>query len=267
MAVLGHAMMVDARTLDRPRGAGLASTLAEEGVAAIAFDLRGHGRSAPTARDGASWTYDDFVRHDVPAIVAAARAHCPGLRVALVGHSLAAHAGLIAAGRDPDRAPDAVVAIAANLWLPRFERSAARRAIKSALLHAWTAVSVPTGRFEPGRFGMGTDAEPHAYVKQFLDMWRADRPVSADGREDYRDALDRVRVPVLSIASTGDRLLAHPRAVDRFMRTMPHARVTERVVTRADMPRPPDHMGLVLSPECRPLWREIAEWILEGAED
>lgn len=43
-AVLGHAMMVDRRTMDRGQ-AGLGTTLAERGIATLNFDLREIGRA------------------------------------------------------------------------------------------------------------------------------------------------------------------------------------------------------------------------------
>ena len=46
VAVLGHAMMVDRRSMDRPAGEGFASTLREAGIRVIRFDVRGHGGSA-----------------------------------------------------------------------------------------------------------------------------------------------------------------------------------------------------------------------------
>src|SRR5262249_39387231 len=46
-AVLAHAMMVNRRTMDRPSGSGLASTLATHGLAVMNIDLRGHGESSP----------------------------------------------------------------------------------------------------------------------------------------------------------------------------------------------------------------------------
>jgi predicted alpha/beta hydrolase len=264
VAVLGHAMMVDRKTMLRgPDRPSLGRTLGEHGIETLAFDLRGHGESAPSARDGARWSYDDIVRQDVPALVAAARAragsHTAALPVVLVGHSLTAHAGLIAAGRDPELAPDAVVALAANLWAPRFDPHPLRLARKAALLATWGAITAARGHFDPRRFRLGSEAEPWPYVHQFLRFFFANRLASADGREDYGAALARVRIPVLAISSTGDRLLAHPRAVERFLAQMRNAPVTHRVV-RGE--RAPDHMGLCVSPSQRPLWEEIAGWVV-----
>jgi predicted alpha/beta hydrolase len=262
VAVLGHAMWVDRRTLDRPAGQGLASTLCARGLAVLSFDLRGHGESGPLPRDGAAFSYDDFVREDVPAVVAAARARYPGLPVTVVGHSLTGHAAMIACGRDPSRAPDAVVGLAANLWLPRFTATALRRQQKLASLLLWAAVSAPLGWFDARRFRLGSGGVPWAYVRQYLRCYRSDRLDSEDGRDDYLAALARVERPVLSIASEGDRLLAHPDDTARFLASMPRARVTRRVVTAADVSPPPDHMGLVLAPDCRPLWEEAADFCL-----
>src|SRR5690349_3080658 len=70
VAVVSHAMMVDRRTLDRPRGRGLVSSLAAGGIACVVADLRGHGNSGPRAGEGGDWSYDDLVELDVPTLVA-----------------------------------------------------------------------------------------------------------------------------------------------------------------------------------------------------
>lgn len=262
-AVLAHAMMVDRRTMDRPRGEGLASALAARGIAVMSFDLRGHGESGPTARQGASYAYDDFVNRDLPAIVGFARDRFPDLPLALVGHSLGAHAGLFAAGLYPSAAPDGIVSIAGNVWLPRFEPSLARRAAKRAVFDAWQLTSTVLGGFDPRPIRFGTDAEPLAYIRQLTTSWRADRMTSLDGRRDYLAALARVTVPVLAVSSEGDRLMAHPAAVDRFLALLERATVTHRVVTAADVGGPaPGHMELVTRPASRPIWSEIASFIL-----
>jgi hypothetical protein len=68
-------------------------------------------------------------------------------------------------------------------------------------------------------------------------------------------------VPVLSIASTGDRLLANPASVARFLAPMTRARITHRTVAARDVSPPPDHMQLVVDERCRPIWVEAAQWI------
>jgi predicted alpha/beta hydrolase len=259
-AVLGHAMMTDRRTMDRPRGGGLASTLQGMGIATINFDARGHGDSEPTALQGGRWSYDDVVRRDVPAMVAEARRRFPGLTLTLVGHSLVGHAALIHAGLEPRAAPDAIVSLAGNLWRPSLEPRLELKLIKGAMLAAWAAVTRIMGSFDAQRFKVGTAAEPWPYVEQFLMMYLRDRLASPDGQVDYTAALGRSRLPVLAISSEGDRLLANPGAVGRFLAVMERAEVEHRVLRGAAAP---DHMGLVTRRASRPLWQEIGQWILE----
>ncbi|MCC7538668.1 MAG: alpha/beta fold hydrolase [Deltaproteobacteria bacterium] len=296
-AVLGHAMMVDRRTMDRPRGAGLASVLVSSGIEVLNVDLRGHGDSGPSARDGGRFAYDDFVRLDVPALVAHARGLSPRVPLVVVGHSLMGHAAILAAGLTPSRAPDAIVALAANLWTRKLEPSTALRWAKGGALVAWAGVMLARNSrpsLAPGRVAtspspagrglgltrnsalagggdaadesrlarlarLGSETEPWPYVRQFLRMYFRNHIASADGSIDYEAAMGRVAVPVLSVVSDGDRLLARPASVDAFMAMLPPGRVTHLRVSGLD------HMGLVVRPDAAPVWMEIARWIRDRA--
>jgi predicted alpha/beta hydrolase len=201
------------------------------------------------------------VQRDLPAVLRAARRRHPELGVALVGHSLAGHAGLIAAGLPAmGPAPDAVVAIGANLWMPKLEPSRRRRLAKGGALRLWSAVTAARGYFDPRPLRLGTDAEPAEYVRQLVRFWERDHLASDDGGLDYEQALGRVELSVLSVSSEGDLLLARPAAVDAFMALMPRAR---RVDRRMRGRGAPDHMGLVIAPRARPEWEALARWIVE----
>jgi predicted alpha/beta hydrolase len=258
--IVGHAMMTNRRSLDRPRGAGLASTLAARGLAVYTFDCRGHGGS----RDGAprrSWTYDDVVLRDVPAVVAAVRARHPRLPLVVVGHSLVAHATLAWLGVVPGAAVHAVVALAAGVWIRRLEPDALAWLGKRATLEAWRAASVPLGYFPARRLGLGSEDVPRAYIEQFLGWARTDRWTAADGG-DYLRGLARVRAPVLAIAGAADRFMCRPAAGRAFADQLTGAPVTFRVVERGELPGlRPDHMGLVTARAAAPLWGELAAWI------
>jgi predicted alpha/beta hydrolase len=256
VVVCGHAMMVDRRTLDRPRGAGLASTLVQAGLDVVMIDARGHGESVPRAEQGGRWSYDDIVRQDVPAMVRLGRSIAKGRKVVVLGHSLIGHAAMIAAGIGD--APDAIVGYAPNLWAPRLEPSPIARAAKAAVLRAWSAVTRVRGFFDARGMGVGTDGEAAPYVAQFASMWERDRLTSPDGSVDYEAALGRASLPVLAVSSEGDRLLARPAPVARFAALMRRASVTHRVLTG---PSAPTHMGFVLDARCRALWSGTAAWI------
>ena len=252
VVVLGHAMMVDRRTLDRPPGDGLASELHRAGLDVLFFDVRGHGESGPLAEDGARWRYDDIVRLDVPALVEAGREVARGRPVALLGHSLVGHAALISAGLSPERAPDALVAYAPNIWLRDLEPSRAARAAKRLTLFAWKTMTHLRGHFDPRPFGVGRTGESAGYVDEFTSFF-------TEGLGDYARALDAARLDVLSVSSEGDRFLAPVREVERFVGLARNANI-ETIVLEGD--EAPDHMGLVTDPRSRALWRKTAHWIL-----
>ena len=262
VVILLHAMMASRRTMDRPRGSGLGSVLAARGFGVVSFDLRGHGESGPSARDGARYDYDDYVLHDAPAITAFARQTFPNRKIVIAGHSLGAHVTLAAAGVFPDKSPDAIVSIAGNMWRPSFEPDQINRVKKTAMLAAFVKAAETFGYFDPRPLRMGTDAVALPYVRQFWRMWSADRYGSNDGKHDYSEAVARIAVPILSIASSGDTLFANPKSVELFFAATAPQYKTLRVFTDRDTGEPaPDHMGLVTNPRSVVIWNQIANWI------
>lgn len=252
-----HAMMCNRRTLDKPRGAGLATALAKAGVEAHLVDLRGHGQSS--GGDPARVTYDDIVLRDIPAIVRAAAALSPALPVVLVGHSLGAHAGLAALGAAPDLPVAGVVSLGGNIWMRRTEADLARRAIKRAVMELWGAVALAAGRFPTRALRLGTDDEALPYVGQLVGFARTGRWVGRDGR-DWDAGLSSVTCRVLSVTSRDDRWMCHPASAAEWLRAVPH--VEHRVVgERSDDPRGVGHMGLAIDPHMAAVHEEIGAWV------
>ena len=261
VAVVGHAMMVDRRTMDA-RGDGLVSELARAGVAVLSADLRGHGQSGPLAAEGGRWDYDDLVEQDARALVREARARFPGARVVAVGHSLFGHVAIAHAARFLGEAPDAIVAIAANLWLPRWEPSPSLRLVKRAILEGSAAVARAIGYLPARRVRFGSADESRDYCLSFVRDWHADRWSSNDFF-DYTDALASVRTPVLAIVGSGDRLMCREPSARRMYREIPSATV-ELAGRASGLPIDPDHMQVVTDERCRPLWQRIARFVVEG---
>lgn len=113
VAVLAHALMARRTSFYRPKAASLATLLVNRGWRVVAFDFRGHGDSRPTAREGGTFTYDDFVRHDLGAVCEFAREQARASEpVVVVGHSLGGHAAVVAQGSGAARV-DAIVGIGA----------------------------------------------------------------------------------------------------------------------------------------------------------
>ena len=270
VAVVGHAMMVDRRTMDRG-GGGLVSTLAARGIAVVWPDLRGHGQSGPLAGEGGRWSYDDLVERDAPALYAFARARFPSLPLVAVGHSLFGHVSLAHLSRHPEAEVDALVLVAANLWLRAGEPSALVWQEKRLLLALMAFVSRRFGRFPARRLRIGNTDESADYVAQFADWVRQGDWSARDGFS-YWEALAWIDRPVLALAGTGDRLMAHPASMRAFVARVPRVRFRcagrersqRRDVTAAErlaLDFDPGHMGLVTDARSRPVWEEIARFI------
>lgn len=254
VVVCGHAMMCDRRTLDRPAGRGLASTLARRGLQVYTFDVRGHGESGPRAAEGGVWSYDEIVDVDVPAVVRWAHARHPDLPLCLLGHSLVGHAGLVWLAEHPDAPVSAFVAIAANYWLRRFEPSRWSWLQKRATLAAWATVTRAVGHFPARRLRVGSEDEARPYVESFARWAREDTCRRAFDGADRLARLADVRVPVLGVLGARDRLLCTPAAGAALLAPVPDH--TIRVIPEAD------HLSPVLDPSSAGLWEEVAEWIL-----
>jgi predicted alpha/beta hydrolase len=261
VAVLGHAMMVDARTLFREDRPSLAATLAAAGIHVVVADLRGHGKSGPVGRD-ARHRYDDLVA-DVGVYVAHARALHPELPLALVGNSLFGHAALAYLGLHPEAPVDRVVGFAVNIWNRRWTSSRPRWWRKRALIAASAALTRTLGYLPVRRLGFGTTDEPLTYWSSMLRWVPEGRWDGAGG--DYAALLPRVRAELLAVVSDGDPLLCHPDDGALFVRGVPRSellRVGPGCLVAELRGLSPGHVEMVSSPRCEALWRYVAAWIL-----
>ena len=277
VAVVGHAMMVDRRTLD-VRGDGLVSALARAGIAVVWPDLRGHGRSGPRAGEGGEWNYDDLVEQDTPALLEFARAQFAGLPLFVVGHSLFGHVVVAWAGRHAGealaRAVRGFVVLAANSWIAECEPSRAVWIKKRALMEAMGVVTRVAGRFPSRRLRVGNNDEAAGYVRQFVAWTRGAGWQAADGFS-YRQGLSSLAAPLCSIGATGDLLAAEAVCLERFYDRVPRremvlagARAKQMLPpgwTALPLPFDPGHMGIVTDARSAPAWQLAAEFILREA--
>lgn len=259
----GHAMMANRRSLDKPAGEGLVSTLVRAGFRVAAVDMRGHGESTPLPSEGAQYSYDDIVMKDVPAVVRGLAERFPGKQVVL-GHSLVGHATLAWLGT-PDAGGTggltALVAYAPNAWLKSCEPDEKRWATKQAQLGMWAQMARQTGYFAAKKMKIGSDDVSGPYIRQFEQWGNEDRWVSLDGH-DYRKGLENIRIPVLVPAGAGDKLLCVPECCERFLAPLPRERLTFWTVSEGNgFGFSPDHMPMVTDPRSRILWERTADWI------
>jgi predicted alpha/beta hydrolase len=261
VAVLAHAMFARSSQFERPHGRGLAQFLSEQGWRTVACDFRGHGNSGASASNGGRWTYDDLVRRDLPGVVECARARKKrGEPVVVIGHSLGGHVAMAAQGLGVLEA-DALVAIATNVWLPHFEPSFLRWRAKQVSLRAMSAITTSRGFFPARALRMGSDDESAPYVSALVRAVQEGRWTSDDGRDDYEQALENIKVPVLGIASVADRLNCHPVCAERMLSKCGGEREFH-LITHGDGDAPaPGHMALVTGEHARGVWSGIARFL------
>jgi predicted alpha/beta hydrolase len=270
--VLGHAMMVDGRTLLHPRRPSLAHALALGGARVLVPDLRGHGRSGPRAHEGGTWTYDDLVR-DVGGYVALARALAPHQPLVLAGHSLFGHTALAWLGREAAGAArdvDGLVMIASAIWLRADEPWWPVWLWKRLQVSAMHLLATAAGRVPVRALGLGSDDEALPYWRDFLRWFRRRDWCARDGFS-YRAAVADVRCPALVVVSEGDRRFARPGPTLRFsagLARRPAGRDLIHLGVGADGPvgpgpwaaLRPTHMGLVTDVGAWPLWAAVDRW-------
>jgi predicted alpha/beta hydrolase len=260
VAVLAHAMMARRTEFERPAGGGLARFLVARGWRTVTFDFRGHGESGEGAAGGATWSYDDLVRYDLPAVVDAARARAKKLPVVVVGHSLGGHVALAAQGTGRIAA-DAIACIAANIWLHAHEPSTPRWIVKRAVMSGIDAVCRKRGYFPARALRIGSDDEAAAYFAGAFRSARTGRWQSDDGHDDYLASLARVTAPVFQLASAGDRLNCHPDCAARFLAACGGETRFDRIARADDGGTPPGHMEIVTTERATSAWGRMESWM------
>jgi pimeloyl-ACP methyl ester carboxylesterase len=230
--LLLHGLAVNRLFMDfGDRTHSLSAHLAAAGFDCFALDLRGHGDSR---RDGGrGWSFDDYVRLDLPAALDAVRAATGAPRALLAGHSQGALLALAGAGLYPDRVA-ALVAMAGptHVSLKRELRLLARAAVRfrrfvrlgarmvapfAGLLHRGPAqASINTRNVERPvlrRVMANAIENVSAGVALQFRLWiRQECFRSLDGAVDYRANLSRSRQPALFVAAPADGL-AQPEVV------------------------------------------------------
>ncbi len=255
VVIVGHAAACNRRTLDRPRGKGLVSTLAEAGLHVYTFDVRGHGESGPIASENGRWGYEDILEGDLSAVISWVHERHPQLRLGVLGHSLTGHGTLLWLGLHPEAPVDALVLYSTNLWMPQFEAKRSRWLKKRSILTAWALMSRVIGYLPARRLRAGTDDESGDMIRDFYRWAKTDQCLRLSDGADYLDGRQRVKQPVLAYVGEHDRLLCTEDGCRRFLAPVPEH--TIHVVPGGD------HMSLVTKERSRPIWQETAAFFVD----
>jgi len=241
------------------RGTGFARHIASLGFEAWVVDFRGHGESQRPA-PGQRWNFDDWGRLDLTAVIRTA-ADGPA-RPLVVGHSAGGASTLAALAGSPDveRSVSAAAIIATPLpWLQRWRRAA-----------AWTMrfASRHMSAFPARLLRLGPEDELPGVMEQWMDWNLRGRWIGRDGT-DYAVALQRLKLPLLFLAGSGDRRFAPPDAV-RGLHDLVGSddRIFIEAGTDFGFRRDYDHVELVVSRDAREeIWPLLTDWLTAHSRD
>jgi alpha-beta hydrolase superfamily lysophospholipase len=229
---------------------GMAHFLSAAGLDVWLADLRHHGESAREPRRGA-WTFEDWVLHDTPAIVARVREETDGAPLAWVGHSAGGAAGLCWLARVAAAAPLKGIV---TLGTPGPRRLGP---IRRTLAAATMAVSRLLGRFPARSLRFGNEDEAAEIIAEWMEWNVRGTWLGTDGF-DYFAGLAALNTPYLGVAGGADWIFAPPQACQQ---------VVDRIgSTRKSLAIAPglSHRGLVLSDQAETsCWPAIVAWLEE----
>ncbi|RKH41219.1 alpha/beta fold hydrolase [Corallococcus sicarius] len=199
---------------------GPARFFVDAGCTAYVASLRGHGKSRWPARRAWDWSFDTYVRHDVPDLVRAVRARHTG-PLFLLAHSMAGYAALAALGL----APDAQAMLTGVCTLSSAVNDYSDGGVKKRVqLGFSSAVAGLLGRFPAKALKQGPWDEPAGVMRQFTDWAPTGAFRSADGATDYWQALGQVTLPVFAGVGAADVFHASPRRAEKLVAHLGSAR-------------------------------------------
>lgn len=259
--LLGHAFLVDRRSLWRPAGdrPSLAGTLLEQGFRVCLPDSRGRNSSGLSAGRGGAASYDDFVQ-DTGPLVAYIRSQLGETEaIHLLGHSQFGHCSLAWLASNPSVHGKIVTSwcgMGSNPWIPSAEPSLVWRYIYKPLVLvlfyviAWIVGHIPARKLGIGSqddsllfwrsfmahyFGHGWRSQPHLPVAVFdassksissrmqkkQRQQRHQQQTRTGPILDYYGNLRHVETPCLVVTSAGDTFECKPVPNAHFTAALP----------------------------------------------
>ncbi|HXD05260.1 MAG TPA: alpha/beta fold hydrolase [Burkholderiaceae bacterium] len=182
-----------------------AQWLADQGFAAITFDYRGLGESAPRRLRGFRASIDDWALRDLPAVVDAAAARHPGLAMSYVGHSLGGQIFGLVPNRDRF---DTVLTVASGSGYTPLTAARLRRT--SWLL--WRVIApaaIALAGYFPGRTLRVVGDLPAGVMRQWRRWCMHPDYVGSEGPA-VREQYARVRTPITALMFPDDEFMTEP---------------------------------------------------------
>src|SRR3989442_2181704 len=175
---------------------GMAHFLGAAGLDVWLADLRHHGESAREPRRRA-WTFEDWVLHDTPTLVARVREETDGAPLAWIGHSAGGAAGLCGLAGVAAAAPlRAIVTLGTPV---RRRLGLLRRTLAATTI----ALSRVLGRFPARALRFGNEDEAAEIIAEWMEWNVRGQWLGTDGF-DYFAGLAALSTPYLGVAAGAD---------------------------------------------------------------
>ncbi len=235
---------------------GLGRYLAARGFDVWVGELRGHGRSGDAGRRH-RWHFEDWIRYDAPAFVAAVCQTTGRPRLVWVGHSAGGVIGYALAGLG--HATSGAIAGLATAGAPA---PVGLGLLQYPMAAAGLALTWLLGRFPARLLGIGPEDEHPGIFSQWM-RWNLQGRWQGDDGTDYYGNTRRVNVPVLALAGGGDWLIAPPDLCSALAEATSGADRTVVTCGRAEGFREDyNHHRLIAStPASEEIWPLIGDWI------
>jgi pimeloyl-ACP methyl ester carboxylesterase len=230
--ILCHGLSSNHYSMDFDEGNSLARYLREHGFECWVVDLRGRGLSQPRSgwRKPWGWRFDDYLQHDLPAIINFVKNKSGTARVHWIGHSMGGMLMLAYLGSMEQESIQSFCTIGSPAiftydWYPVFlgRITKALLSIFPIFLNRFFAriiapvfLVINSEKYGyrrgiiPRFFANGVANVSSNVLKQFLDWIETGGFFSADGKTDYQENLKNITRPYLSVVGRFD-FVASPR--------------------------------------------------------
>jgi predicted alpha/beta hydrolase len=254
-----HAMMTDGRYFGARSDGSFAASLAGAGFDVYVADFRGHGRSRPPYAKGGTWSFDELVDLDLPAIVTAAArtSGCTVGELSILGHSLGGLVSCAALGTGRIPAPKKLVLAATSVWLGG--GAGLEAMTRKAVMRVYRGITRVVGHAPIRQLRVGNADESAAYVDQ-LTGWARDGHWRSRQGLDYQATLRTITVPTFSFTGATD-WMCRPRDAEAIIAHIPSSEALRIVGVKQGDALDPDHFQLFTRPELTTLRSEVASML------
>ncbi|MBU8896864.1 lysophospholipase [Corallococcus sp. M34] len=210
----------DGRFFLSASGEGPARTFLDTGFAVDVASLRGHGQSRWPERRAWDWSFDTYVRDDIPDLLRAMRARHEG-PLFILAHSMAGYAVLAALAVAPELQAMLAGVCTLSAAVNDFGEGGWNKRLQFGVAGV---VSRVLGRFPARALKQGPSDEPAGVMRQFSDWAPTGAFRSVDGATDYWAALQRVELPVFAGVGAADVFHASPRRARKLVDSLGSSR-------------------------------------------